>query len=341
MAHRGFERRPLRPACRAVRSPTRSASSQGRRVVLLRARQRGHAGRARTSHARRRAPRAGRALRARGTARLGRRDTAFRGRRARRPAPSGRPVAVVCARLDRALARPVRSRRHRADAAYADSAAVPAAGAGCTLLLDESAALRSPRRRAALRARRDEPLAGALDLALGRRAPRAESGEHVTFYAGTAEYERHRESIEGLRDAHRDAAGQAAARRAAAPARGAGGDRRRRQPAAGCLRPALLARQRDAPMAPAGVRSPPPWRCCSSPARRVTWWQQSRAEKRARRADAEIFAQALPGQPVVDPRAADAGRARRAGARLAPACCRSCPRSRRRWRRRRRRASRP
>jgi len=81
-------------------------------------------------------------------------------------------------------------------AAYADTAAVPVAGTGCTLLLD--GAQLYVRRADSLPYLLDaEPLGTALDLALPRPAIEGETGEHVTFYTSTAEYERYRDLIEG------------------------------------------------------------------------------------------------------------------------------------------------
>lgn len=107
----------------------------------------------------------------------------------------GTPVAVVArgtmdrwqSVLDAAGIQPT--------AAFADTQAVPVAPNGCTLLLDEQMLYvrRASDTPFALDA---QPLDVALDLALG---PVAEPGEHVVFYATSAEYEQHRELIEGLR----------------------------------------------------------------------------------------------------------------------------------------------
>jgi general secretion pathway protein L len=172
---------------------------------------------------------------------------------------------------------------------------------GCTLLLEE--ALLYVRRADALPYLLDATdVPAALELVLGASEPATESGENVTFYAGTAEYEQHRDAIEGLRE--RTASLQvkllpegALPLLAAQAASGAGIN--------------LL-------QGPFGVRASlgtrlREWRLPASLAAAVAllfvanqavgWWQMGRAERALDAQIAEIFAQALPGQPVVDPRA--------------------------------------
>jgi len=219
-----------------------------------------------------------------------------------RPAGAvGTPVAVVSrATFERWLAQ-CDAAGLELSAAYADTAAVPAAGAGCTLLLDGSQLY--VRRPDGLPYLLDaEPLGAALELALPGPAAEGEAGEHVTFYTTTAEYERQRELIEGLRARTAtlqvkllpdgplpllatqavDGAGVNLLQGAYAP------------------RSSLRTRMRE-------------WRLPAALAAAVVlvfvgshaalWWKQSRAERALDAQIAEIFAQALPGQPVVDPRA--------------------------------------
>ena len=219
-----------------------------------------------------------------------------------RPAGAvGTPVAVVSrSTFERWLAQ-CDAAGLELSTAYADTAAVPTAGAGCTLLLDGSQLY--VRRPDSLPYLLDaEPLGAALELALPGPAAEGEAGEHVTFYTSTAEYERQRELIEGLRS--RTATLQVK------------------------LLPdgplPLLATQavNDAgvnllqgPYAPRSslrtrIRE---WRLPAALAAAVVlvfvgshaalWWKQSRVERALDAQIAEIFAQALPGQPVVDPRA--------------------------------------
>jgi len=186
-------------------------------------------------------------------------------------------------------------------AAYADSAVVPAMPTGCTLLLDESALY--VRRADAMPFVLDaEPLATALDIALGPPADEGTPGEHVTFFVSPGEYEANRDLVEGLRartaslqvklmteGALPVLAAQAVGANAVNLLQGAyaprrsvsGGLQRWRLPAAlaaACLL-AFLAVQA------------------------LSLWKLSRAEKHLDTQITEVFQQALPGQPVVDPRA--------------------------------------
>lgn len=213
----------------------------------------------------------------------------------------GTPVAIVARSLMQRWYDQCEAAGIHADAAYADSAAVPGGTTGCTLLLDES--LLYVRRADALPYVLDATeVPAALDLALGSLEGGPESGENVTFYAGTAEYEQHRAAIEGLRE--RTAALQvkllpegALPLLAAQAATGAGVNLL--QGAFGA-RSSLGTRLREWRL-PASLAAAVALLFVANQA--VGWWQMSRAERALDAQIAEIFAQALPGQPVVDPRA--------------------------------------
>jgi len=213
----------------------------------------------------------------------------------------GTPVAIVARSLMQRWYDQCEAAGIHADAAYADSAAVPGGTTGCTLLLDES--LLYVRRADALPYVLDATeVPAALDLALGSLEGGPESGESVTFYAGTAEYEQHRAAIEGLRE--RTAALQvkllpegALPLLAAQAASGAGVNLL--QGAFGA-RSSLGTRLREWRL-PASLAAAVALLFVANQA--VGWWQMSRAERALDAQIAEIFAQALPGQPVVDPRA--------------------------------------
>ena len=219
-----------------------------------------------------------------------------------RPAgAAGTPVAVVSrSTFERWLAQ-CDAAGLELSAAYADTAAVPVAGAGCTLLLDGTQLY--VRRPDSLPYLLDaEPLGAALELALPGPAAEGEAGEHVTFYTSTAEYERQRELIEGLRS--RTATLQVKLLPdgplplLATQAVNDAGVNLLQGPYA--PRSSLRTRMRE-------------WRLPAALAAAVVlvfigshaalWWKQSRAERALDAQIAEIFAQALPGQPVVDPRA--------------------------------------
>ena len=230
----------------------------------------------------------------------------------------GTPVAVVArGLLDRWLGI-CETAGIQPDAAYADSAAVPVSPNGCTLLLDDETLF--VRRADALPYVLDaNPLAAALDLALGEPS---ETGEHATFYASSADYERHREVIEGLRS--RTATLQV------------------KLLPDGPL-PLLAAQAVSAPgvnllQGPYGrtstIRSRlREWRVPAALAaglalvffvgQGVSLYKLMRAEKELDAQIAAVFAQVLPGQPVVDPRAQMEGvigaRGSSAGGALLPA----------------------
>jgi general secretion pathway protein L len=114
----------------------------------------------------------------------------------RNPSASATPVAIVARSIiDRWQAIWEAAGIHP-DAAFAESSLIPAAPNATVLVLDE-ATLHVKRPGAVAYALDALSLATALELAL---APSSEGGEHVTFYAGTADYEANKDLIEGLRE---------------------------------------------------------------------------------------------------------------------------------------------
>jgi general secretion pathway protein L len=216
----------------------------------------------------------------------------------------GTPVAIVARSLMQRWHGACETAGIHLDAAYADSAAVPVAATGCTLLLDES--LLYVRPAGGLPYVLDAAaLPDALEMALPAPDPDsagAEPGEHVTFYASAAEYEQHRDAIEGLRDrtaslqvkllpegplpvlaAQAVSGGGVNLLQGEFSSRASLGSRLRawRLPAALAAASALLFAINQG----------------------LGWWQGSRAEQNLDAQIAQVFAQVLPGQPVVDPRA--------------------------------------
>lgn len=209
----------------------------------------------------------------------------------------GTPVAVVArATMDRLQAQ-WDAAGLMPDAAYADSCALPTAATGCTLLLDES--LLYVRRANGLPYVLDAvPLPAALEFALAGR----ESGEHVTFYTSTAEYERHREAIEGLR-AHTATLQvkllpDGPLPLLASQAVGGAGVNLLQGPYArrSSFRTSMREWRLPAALAAALV-------LVFFTGQILSWWQLSRAEKALDAQIAEVFSRVLPGQPVVDARA--------------------------------------
>ena len=213
----------------------------------------------------------------------------------------GTPVAVVArSQLDRWHGQCDAAGIHP-DAAYADSTTLPSTPGSCTLLLDEPSLYVS--RADGLPFVLDAaPLGAALDLVIAEPGATGEVSEHVTFYTTPTEYERHRGVIEGLRERTATlqvnllpdgplpllapqaatAAGINLLQGAYAPRSSLGTKVREwRLPAALAAATALVFVTTQA----------------------VSFWQSSRAEKALDAQIAEIFAQALPGQPVVDVRA--------------------------------------
>jgi general secretion pathway protein L len=217
---------------------------------------------------------------------------------ARATGASATPVAVVSSALmDRWLESCEAAGIHPG-VAYADTAVVPTSPGGCTLLLDDETV--HVRREGAVPFTLDaDPLGDALALAIDGQAG---SAGHVVFYAAPSDYERHRETIEGLRartatlqvkllpdgplpllaaqSLHATAVnllyGPYAARSSFAV-----GFRRWRLPAALAAATALVFIAGQV----------------------LSAWQLSRTEKSLDAQMAQVFAQAMPGQKVVDPRA--------------------------------------
>ena len=227
---------------------------------------------------------------------------------ARNPLASATPVAIVARSvLDRWQAVWEAAGIHP-DAAYAESSLIPAAPNATVLVLDE-ATLHVKRPGAVAYALDALSLATALELAV---APSSEGGEHVTFYAGTADYEANKDVIEGLRE--RTATLQV------------------KLLPDGVL--PLFAAQ--LPTARAvnllqGTYAPPSsfgsqlrlWRLPAAlaaatllvflAAQGVKLWQLRQAEQKLDAEIAQTFESILPGQPMVDPRAQVQGVLARAG----------------------------
>ncbi|HET9695099.1 MAG TPA: type II secretion system protein GspL, partial [Steroidobacteraceae bacterium] len=115
----------------------------------------------------------------------------------RNPAASATPVAIVARSvLDRWQATWEAAGIHP-QAAYAESSLIPTAPNATVLVLDEGT-LHVKRPGAVAFALDALSLASALELALAPAT--AETGEHVTFYAGTSDYESNKDLIEALRE---------------------------------------------------------------------------------------------------------------------------------------------
>ena len=210
----------------------------------------------------------------------------------------GTPVAIVARSLiDRWLDACDAAGIHP-DVAQADTAAVPISPNGCTLLLDDST-LYVRRTHAVPYALDADPLAAALELALGEPS---EAGEHVTFYAAPGDYERHRELIEGLRT--RTATLQVkllpdgSLPLLAAQAVSAPGVNLLQGPYAPSSTIATRLREWRVPAALAAAVV-----LVFLAGQGISIYRLSRVEKQLDAQIAEVFSQALPGQPVVDPRA--------------------------------------
>ena len=216
----------------------------------------------------------------------------------RHEAAVGTPVAAVARPLMERWLGACEDAGIHPDAAYADTAAVPEAPNACAVLLDD-ASLFVRRAHSVPYVLDAGSLAAALELALGVRS---ETHEHVVFYASPQDYEAHRDLIEGLRA--RTATLQVkllpegALPLLAAQAPGGAG--------------VNLLQGSFAPKSTLRLRLRP-WRVPAALAAGVvllffagqalTFFRMSRAEQRLDAQIAEVFAQALPGQPIVDPRA--------------------------------------
>jgi general secretion pathway protein L len=211
----------------------------------------------------------------------------------------GTPVAVVSrALLDRWHAA-CDAGGIQASAAYSDAAALPAAAHACTLLLDEDV-LFVRRPDSVPYALDAEPVGTALDLTFGAAHPAA---EHVTFYATPADYERHREAIEGLRP--RTATMQVkllpegplpllAAQAVSGPA----GVNLLQGPFAARSSVAMRLKEWRVPAAIAAAVA-----LVFVVTQAFSFWQLSRTEKTLDAQIQEVFSAALPGQPLQDARA--------------------------------------
>jgi general secretion pathway protein L len=213
----------------------------------------------------------------------------------------GTPVATVARSLMQRWYDQCEAAGIHADAAYADSAAVPVGANATTLLLDET--LLYVRRPDALPFVIDAAaLPEALDLVIEAPEEGGEPAEHVTFYASAADYEAHSVAIEALRN--RTATLQVKLLPdgplplLAAQAAGGAGVNLLQGPFG--TRASLGTRLR-AWRLPAGLAAATVLLFVANHG--LTWWQLSRAERALDAQIAEVFAQALPGQPMVDPRA--------------------------------------
>jgi len=220
----------------------------------------------------------------------------------------GTPVAVVSRGLmDRWNATLAAGGIHVA-AAFAETQAVPVSPNACTLLLDERV-LYVRRAEGVPYALDAQPLPAVLDLALG---PPAEPGEHVIFYATPAEYEAHRDAIEGLRS--RTAALQVKLLpEGALPL------------LAAHLSSADAVNLLQGPYAPVSTLGTQVkrWRVPLALAaslllvfllgQGVSLWKLHRAEKQLDAQIAQVFGQLMPGQKMVDARSQIEGVLRRAG----------------------------
>ena len=227
---------------------------------------------------------------------------------ARNPAVSATPVAIVSRSVLERWQQQWDAAGIHPEAAYAESSLIPSAPNATVFALDEGT-LHVKRPGAVAFALDALALPEALELAL---APATESGEHVTFYATTADYEANEATIEALRV--RTATLQVkllpdgllpllAAQLAAA-------------------RPVNLLQGTFAPPSSFGSQLKQ-WRLPAVLAAATLLvfvgvqgfrlWQLSRAEKQLDSEIAQTFQSILPGQPVVDPRAQVQGVLARAG----------------------------
>ena len=208
------------------------------------------------------------------------------------------PVAVVArASMDRWLGACVDA-GIRPDAAYADSMAVPPTAGGTTLLLDGSM----------LYVRRHDALPYVLDTEAPEEAVSLVVGDTpedtgaLVFYASPADYERHRDAIEGLR-AHSTSLqvklmpDGPLPLLAAQATHGAGVNLLQGPYAASSSLAVNMKRWR----LPIGLAAAVALTFVASHA--VAGWQLHRAERALDAQITQVFQQALPGQKMIDPRA--------------------------------------
>jgi general secretion pathway protein L len=210
----------------------------------------------------------------------------------------GTPVGTVSRTLMDRWQTAVTASGLHASAAYADTLAVPASPNGCTLLLDD-AALYVRHADAVPYVLDAHPLATAVQLALSTDGSRA---EHVTFYVTPEEYERYRSEIEGLR------VGTATLQVKLMPE----GPLTLMAAQLGALQGVNLLQGSYATRSPMGATLRQ-WRLPAALAaatlltflvgQAASLWQLSKAEEQLDAEIAEVFNQALPGQPIIDPRA--------------------------------------
>lgn len=217
---------------------------------------------------------------------------------ARSAGAAGTPVAFVARSLmDRWQAACEAAGIHP-DAAYADATTVPVSPGACTMLLDEGM-LFVRRANAVPYALDANPLGAALDLALGDVT---EAAENVVFYAGAAEYEANRDTIEGLRS--RTATLQVkllpdgALPLLAAQVGSDAGVNLLQGPYA--ARSSLSARLREWRL-PAALAAATALVFLASQGFSV--WKLGQAEKKLDAEIVAVFSAAMPGQKAVDPRA--------------------------------------
>jgi general secretion pathway protein L len=215
----------------------------------------------------------------------------------------GTPVAVVARGLIDRWYQACEAAGIHADAAYSDAAAVPVSPNSCTLLLDEG--LLYVRRADSVPYALDaNPLSTALELALAAPSSdeQAEPSEHVTFFASPSDYEQHRETIEGLRS--RTATLQvkllpdgSLPLLAAQAVAGAGVNLLQGPYAA---RSSMAVRLREW-LLPAGLAAATAVVFIAGQG--LSIWHHQQAEKKLDAQIAQVFAAAMPGQKVVDPKA--------------------------------------
>ena len=217
---------------------------------------------------------------------------------ARNAGAAGTPVAFVARNvLDRWQAACEAAGIHP-DAAYADTTAVPVSPGACTMLLDEGM-LYVRRANAVPYALDANPLAAALDLALGDVT---EAAGNAVFFAGASEYETQRDTIEGLRS--RTATLQVkllpdgALPILAAQVVSEPGVNLLQGPYA--ARSSLSARLREWRL-PAALAAATALVFLASQG--LSIWKLGQAEKKLDAEIAAIFSSAMPGQKAVDPRA--------------------------------------
>jgi general secretion pathway protein L len=195
------------------------------------------------------------------------------------------------------------------DAVHGETSLIPTAPNASVLVLDE-ASLFVSRPQAATYALDAEPLPLALELAVGTPD---ETGEHVTFYVNTADYETHQETIEGLR-------GRTATLQVKLLPDGLLPFLAAQLPTARAIN--LLQGSYAAPSSFGSQLKQ--WRLPAAlalatlvafiGAQGFRLWQLQAAEKQLDAQIQQTFNQILPGQPIVDPRAQVQGVLARAGA---------------------------